>query len=146
MKTCCTGPGKTAFTENDWAAMPPHEVGEKTYQVRMKNCARQSIGNNHEHTIIQWKSQFIEEELHHKAARKMTSVEDERANKGSIERQTYNAGGSRMIKIHSAVPGGGESKKKVSRLADRLSGKKACLVVSVNHSVVSVADLCCCLV
>lgn len=51
-----------------------------------------------------------------------------------------------MIKIHSAVPGGGEGKKKVSRLADRLSGKKACLVVSVNHSVVSVADLCCCLV
>ena len=55
-------------------------------------------------------------------------------------------GGSRVIKIHSAVPGGGESKKKVSRLADRLSGKKACLVVRVNHSVVSVADLCCCLV
>ena len=51
-----------------------------------------------------------------------------------------------MIKIHSAVTGGGESKKKVSRLADRLSGKKACLVVSVNHSVVSVADLSCCLV
>lgn len=51
-----------------------------------------------------------------------------------------------MIKIRSAVPGGGESKKKVSRLADRLSGKKACLVVRVNHSVVSVADLSCCLV
>ena len=34
-----------------------------------------------------------------------------------------------MIKIHSSVTGGGESKKKVSRLADRLSGKKACLVV-----------------
>ena len=52
----------------------------------------------------------------------------------------------RKIKIHSAVPGGGEGKKKVSRRADRLSGKKACLVVRVNHSVVSVADLCCCLV
>ena len=49
-----------------------------------------------------------------------------------------------MIKIHSAVTGGGESKKKVSRLADRLSGKKACLVVRVNHNVVSVADLSCC--
>lgn len=60
--------------------------------------------------------------------------------------QTQRSGGSRMIKIHSAVPGGGESKKKVSRLADRLSGKKACLVVRVNHSVVSVADLSCCLV
>lgn len=60
--------------------------------------------------------------------------------------QTQQSGGSRMIKIHSAVPGGGESKKKVSRLADRLSGKKACLVVRVNHSVVSVADLSCCLV
>ena len=52
--------------------------------------------------------------------------------------------GSRVIKIYSAVPGGGESKKKVSRLADRLSGKKACLVVRVNHNVVSVADLSCC--
>ena len=60
--------------------------------------------------------------------------------------QTQRSGSSRMIKIHSAVPSGGESKKKVSRLADRLSGKKACLVISVNHSVVSVADLCCCLV
>ena len=58
--------------------------------------------------------------------------------------QTQQSGGSRMIKIHSAVPGGGESKKKVSRLADRLSGKKACLVVRVNHSVVSVANTCCC--
>ena len=60
--------------------------------------------------------------------------------------QTQQSGGSRMIKIHSSVTGGGESKKKVSRLADRLSGKKACLVVRVNHSVVSVADLSCCLV
>ena len=58
--------------------------------------------------------------------------------------QTQRNGGSRVIKIHSAVPGGGESKKKVSRLADRLSGKKACLVVRVNHNVVSVADLSCC--
>lgn len=54
------------------------------------------------------------------------------------------SGDSRVIKIHFAVPGGGESKKKVSRLADRLSGKKACLVVRVNHNVVSVADLSCC--
>ena len=58
--------------------------------------------------------------------------------------QTQRRGGSRKIKIHSAVTGGGESKKKVSRLADRLSGKKACLVVRVNHNVVSVADLSCC--
>ena len=60
--------------------------------------------------------------------------------------QKQRSGGSRVIKIRSAVPGGGESKKKVSRLADRLSGKKACLVIRVNHSVVSVADLSCCLV
>ena len=60
--------------------------------------------------------------------------------------QQQRRGGSRMIKIYSAVTGGGESKKKVSRLADRLSGKKACLIVRVNHSVVSVADLSCCLV
>lgn len=58
--------------------------------------------------------------------------------------QTQRSGGSRMIKIHSAVPVGGEGKKKVSRLADRLSGKKACLVVRVNHSVVSVANTCYC--
>ena len=58
--------------------------------------------------------------------------------------QKQRSGGSRVIKIHSAVPGGGESKKKVSRLADRLSGKKACLVVRVNHSVVSVANTCYC--
>lgn len=60
--------------------------------------------------------------------------------------QKQRSGGSRMIKIHSAVPGGGVSKKKVSRWADRLSGKKACLVIRVNHNVVSVADLSCCLV
>ena len=73
-----------------------------------------------------------------------------RANKDRLSEaaiaQKQRSGGSRMIKIHSAVPGGGESKKKVSRLADRLSGKKACLVVRVNHNVVCVADLCCCLV
>lgn len=73
-----------------------------------------------------------------------------RANKDRLGKTTIvqkqRSGGSRKIKIHSAVPVSGESKKKVSRLADRLSGKKACLVVRVNHSVVSVADLCCCLV
>ena len=69
----------------------------------------------------------------------------DRLGKAAIAQQ-QRRGGSRMIKIHFAVPGGGESKKKVSRLADRLSGKKACLVIRVNHSVVSVADLCCCLV
>ena len=68
-------------------------------------------------------------------------ADKDRLGKAAIA-QTQRCGGSRMIKIHSAVPVGGEGKKKVSRLADRLSGKKACLV-SVNHSVVSVADLCC---
>ena len=70
-----------------------------------------------------------------------------RANKERLEEaaiaQKQRNGGSRVIKIHSAVPGGGESKKKVSRLADRLFGNEACLV-SVNHSVVSVTDLFCC--
>ena len=57
--------------------------------------------------------------------------------------QTQRSGGSRMIKIHSYEKRWREQKK-VSRLADRLSGKKACLVVRVNHSVVSVANTCYC--
>lgn len=73
-----------------------------------------------------------------------------RANKDRLSEATIAqkqwSGGSRVIKIHSAIPGGGVSKKKVSRWADRLSGKKACLVIRVNHSVVSVSDLSCCLV
>lgn len=56
--------------------------------------------------------------------------------------QTQRSGGSRMIKILK-IKCGGVSKKKVSRLADRLFGNEACLV-SVNHSVVSVTDLFCC--
>ena len=44
----------------------------------------------------------------------------ERLDEATIAQKQW-SGGSRVIKIHSAVPGGGESKKKVSRLADRLS-------------------------
>lgn len=118
-----------------------HECGEQHSQ---------SIGNNHENAIIQqWKSASsprtkipTSATINH-AGRKR--ADKDRLGKTAIA-QTQQSGGSRMIKIHSAVTGGGESKKKVSRLADRLSGKKACLVVRVNHSVVSVADLCCCLV
>lgn len=118
-----------------------HELGEQHSQ---------STGNNHENSIIQqWKSASSPRTkvpttatINH-AGRKR--AHKERLGEAAIV-QTQRNGGSRVIKIHSAVPGGGESKKKVSRLADRLSGKKACLVVRVNHSVVSVADLCCCLV
>ena len=118
-----------------------HELGEQHSQ---------STGNNHEYSIIQqWKSASLRRTkvpttatINH-AGRKR--VHKERLGEAAIA-QKQRSGGSRMIKIHSAVTGGGESKKKVSRLADRLSGKKACLVVRVNHSVVSVADLCCCLV
>ena len=118
-----------------------HELGEQHSQ---------STGNNHEYSIIQqWKSASSRRTkvpttatINH-AGRKR--AHKDRLGEATIA-QTQRSGGSRMIKIHSAVPGGGESKKKVSRLADRLSGKKACLVVRVNHSVVSVADLCCCLV
>ena len=118
-----------------------HELGEQHSQ---------SNGNNHEYYIIQqWKSESSRRTkvpttatINH-AGRKR--ADKDRLGKKAIA-QTQRSGCSRMIKIHSAVPGGGESKKKVSRLADRLSGKKACLVVRVNHSVVSVADLCCCLV
>ena len=118
-----------------------HELGEQHSQ---------STGNNHEYSIIQqWKSASLRRTkvpttatINH-AGRKR--ADKDRLGKTAIA-QTQQSGGSRMIKIHSAVTGGGESKKKVSRLADRLSGKKACLVVRVNHSVVSVADLSCCLV
>ena len=118
-----------------------HELGEQHSQ---------STGNNHEYAIIQqWKSassrrtKVTTTATINRTGRKR--ADKDRLGKTAIA-QTQRSGGSRMIKIHSAVPGGGESKKKVSRLADRLSGKKACLVVRVNHSVVSVADLCCCLV
>ena len=117
-----------------------HELGEQHSQ---------STGNNHEYSIIQqWKSASLRRTkvpttatINH-AGRKR--ADKDRLGKATIA-QTPRSG-SLMIKIHSAVPGGGESKKKVSRLADRLSGKKACLVIRVNHSVVSVSDLCCCLV
>ena len=116
-----------------------HELGEQHSQ---------STGNNHEYSIIQqWKSASLRRmkvpttaTINH-AGRKR--AHKDRLGEATIA-QTQRSGGSRMIKIHSAIPGGGASKKKVSRLADRLSGKKACLVVRVNHSVVSVADLCCC--
>ena len=118
-----------------------HELGEQHSQ---------STGNNHEYSIIQqWKSASLRRTkvpttatINH-AGRKR--AHKERLVEAAIV-QKQRSGGSRMIKIHSSVPGGGESKKKVSRLADRLSGKKACLVIRVNHSVVSVADLSCCLV
>ena len=118
-----------------------HELGEQHSQ---------SIGNNHEYAIIQqWKSESSRRmkvpttaTINH-AGRKR--AHKDRLGEAAIAQQ-QRRGGSRMIKIHTAVPGGGVSKKKVSRLADRLSGKKACLVVRVNHSVVSVADLSCCLV
>ena len=118
-----------------------HELGEQHSQ---------SIGSNHEYTIIQpWKSaSSLRTEVSMSAA--INHAGRKRANKDRLSEaaiaQKQRSGGSRVIKIHSAVPGGGESKKKVSRLADRLSGKKACLVVRVNHNVVCVADLCCCLV
>ena len=116
-----------------------HELGEQHSQ---------SIGNSHEYTIIQqWKSasslrtEVSKSATINHAGRKR--ADKDRLGKTTIS-QTQRSGGSRMIKIHSAVTGGGESKKKVSRLADRLSGKKACLIVRVNHSVVCVANSCCC--
>ena len=118
-----------------------HELGEQHSQ---------STGNNHEYAIIQqWKSASSRRtEVSMSAA--INHAGRKRANKDRLGEaaiaQKQRSGGSRVIKIHSAFPGCGESKKKVSRLADRLSGKKACLVVRVNHSVVSVSDLCCCLV
>ena len=114
-----------------------HELGEQHSQ---------STGNNHEYSIIQqWKSASLRRTkvpttatINH-AGRKR--ADKDRLGKASIA-QTPRSG-SRMIKIRSAVPCGGESKKKVSRLADRLSGNKAYLV-SVNHSIVCITDLGCC--
>ena len=115
-----------------------HELGEQHSQ---------STGNNHEYSIIQqWKSASLRRTkvpttaTINNAGRKR--ADKDRLGKTAIA-QTQQSGGSRMIKIHSAVPGGGESKKKVSRLADRLYGNKAYLV-SVNHSIVCITDLGCC--
>ena len=96
-----------------------HELGERHSQ---------STGNNHENAIIQqWKSASLRRTkvpttatINH-AGRKR--ADKDRLGKKAIA-QTQRSGCSRMIKIHSAVPGGGESKKKVSRLADRLSGRR----------------------
>ena len=128
--------------------MQPLAVGEKLITHELGEQHSQSTGNNHEYSIIQqWKSASLRRTkvpttatINHTGRKR---ADKDRLGKTAIA-QTQQSGGSRMIKIHSAVPGGGESKKKVSRLADRLSGKKACLVVRVNHNVVSVADLSCC--
>ena len=93
-----------------------HELGERHSQ---------STDNNHEYAIIQqWKSVSLRRTkvpttatINH-AGRKR--ADKDRLGKTAIA-QTQQSCGSRMIKIHSAIPGGGESKKKVSRLADRLS-------------------------
>ena len=107
----------------------------------------QSPGNNHEYSIIQqWKSASLRRT---KVPTKATinHAGRKRADKDRLGKtanaQTQQSGGSRLIKIHSSVTGGGESKKKVSRLADRLFRNEACLV-SVNHRVVSVTDWCGC--
>ena len=97
-----------------------HELGERHSQ---------STGNNHEYAIIQqWKSASSPRTkvpttatINH-AGRKR--ADNDRLGKAAIA-QTQRCGGSRMIKIHSAVPVGGEGKKKVSRLTDRLSGNIA---------------------
>ena len=110
----------------------------------------QSIGNSHEYTIIDNGNQQSSRRTEVSMSAAINHAGRKRAHKYRLGEATIvqkqRSGGSRVIKIHSAVPGGGESKKKVSRLADRLSGKKACLVIRVNHNVVCVADLCCCLV
>ena len=116
-----------------------HELGERHSQ---------STDNNHEYTIIDNGNRQSSRKTKVSTSATINRAGRKRANKDRLDKtaisQTQRSGGSRMIKIHSAVPGGGESKKKVSRLADRISGKKSCLVVRVNHSVVSVADSCCC--
>ena len=131
--------------------MQPLAVGEKTYHARIRRTAL-SIYRQQPRILYNSTMEIGKVHRERKCQRQRQSTTpggSEPTKNGSEKRQSYNkqrSCGSRMIKIHSAIPGSGESKKKVSRLADRLSGKKACLVVRVNHSVVSVADLCCCLV
>ena len=130
--------------------MQPLAVGEKTYHARIRRTAL-SIYRQQSRILYNSTMEIgkVHEERKCQSQRQSTTPggsEPQRQARWSDNRTKQPFGGSRVIKIHSAVPGGGESKKKVSRLADRLSGKKACLVVRVNHSVVSVADLCCCLV
>ena len=131
--------------------MQPLAVGEKTYQARIRRTAL-SIYRQQPRILYNSTMEIgkVHRERKYQRQRQSTTPGGSEQTKAGSEKaaiaQTQRSGGSRMIKIRSAVPGGGESKKKVSRLADRLSGKKACLIVRVNHSVVSVADLCCCLV
>ena len=83
-----------------------HELGE---------LHSQSTGNNHEYAIIQqWKSASLRRTkvpttatINH-AGRKR--ADKDRLGKTAIT-QTQRSGGSRMIKIRSAVPGGGEQKE-----------------------------------
>lgn len=130
--------------------MQPLAVGEKTYHARIRRTAlsiyrqQSRILYNSTMEIGKFTKNESTNDSDNQPRRAEASHKD-RLGEATIAQKQW-SGGSRVIKIHSAIPGGGVSKKKVSRLADRLSGKKACLVVRVNHSVVSVADLCCCLV
>ena len=128
--------------------MQPLAVGEKTFHARIRRTAlsiyRQQSRILYNSTMEIGK--FTKNESTNDSDNQPRRAEEshkDRLGEAAIA-QKPGSGDSRVIKIHSAVPGGGESKKKVSRLADRLSGKKACLVIRVNHNVVSVADLCCC--
>ena len=84
-----------------------HELGEQHSQ---------STGNNHEYAIIQqWKSVSSRRTKVPTTATinyaGQKQADKDRLGKTAIT-QTQRCGGSRMIKIRSAVPGGGERKKK----------------------------------
>ena len=125
-----------------------NEVGEKTYQARMRRIAlsfyRQQPRIHYNSTMEISK---VHEELRYQSLRQSTTPGgSEHTKNGSVKRQSHKRNDAAVAVRLRYIPmnSGGMSKKKVSRLADRLSGKKACLVIRVNHNVVSVADLCCC--
>ena len=97
-------------------AMQPFAVGEKTYQARIRRTALSIYRQQAQNAIIQqWKSASLRRTkvpttatINH-AGRKR--ADKDRLGKTAIA-QTQQSCGSRMIKIHSAVPGGGESKRK----------------------------------
>ena len=127
--------------------MQPLAVGEKNYQSRIRRTAlsiyRQQPRIRYNSTMEIGK---VHDERKCQSQRQSTTPGGiEPTNAGSVKWQSHKRNGAAgaVWLRYEKIKCGGESKKKVSRLADRLFGNEACLV-SVNHSVVSVTDLFCC--
>ena len=95
--------------------MQPFAVGEKTYQARIRRTALSIYRQQPRiHYNRRWKSvsslrtEVAKSATINHAGRKR--ADKDRLGKTAIA-QTQRSGGSRMIKIRSAVPGGGEQKE-----------------------------------